>query len=263
MQSTFSLPASWDDPNPVPFAHYLDPHTLVVRDDLLPGGTKTRALDYLIGHDPDFAMIQEWVYGEAPAHGYAQIALPIVCGRYGKRAVLFMADRRQETWHHCQKRGMEEGGIYHWVPNGMLSVTRKRARDYVNESPLTRKQVPMGGDVPSAVACLVRAMRQMYVPFAPTDVWSVISSGTLSRALQEAFPNATVHGVVVGHHPTLEQSGRAVLYQSSYKFAQPIKAQDAPPYPSVAEYDAKLWPIYQSWRTTHPDANVLIWNVGA
>ena len=143
MQSTFSLPASWDDPNPVPFAHYLDPHTLVVRDDLLPGGTKTRALDYLIGHDPDFAMIQEWVYGEAPAHGYAQIALPIVCDRYGKRAVLFMADRRQETWHYCQKRGMEEGGIYHWVPNGMLSVTRKRARDYVNESPLTRKQVPM------------------------------------------------------------------------------------------------------------------------
>lgn len=260
-----TLPAIWSDPNPVPVLVPFGDRTVVVRDDFLPGGTKVRALDYLIGHDPDHATIQEWVYGEAPAHGYAQVALPLVCGKYGKRAVLFMAQRRQETWHACQKQGMAAGGIYHWVPNGMLSVTRKRARDYAAESPATRKQIPLGGDVPSAVASLVRVMQavSLRLPQPPTDVWSVISSGTLSRSLQLAFPEATVHGVVVGHHPTPEQAGRATLYASRYAFAQHVHAQDAPPYPSVPEYDAKLWPVYRDWRVGHPDAVVLIWNVGA
>ena len=48
---------------------------LVVRDDLLVGGTKQRAGDYLIRNNPE---INEWVYGSSRANGYAQIALSVL-----------------------------------------------------------------------------------------------------------------------------------------------------------------------------------------
>jgi hypothetical protein len=237
--------------------------TQVVRDDLLPGGTKRRALDYLIGHDANYAGITDWVYGSAPAHGYAQWALALVCSDYGKRAHLFMAARNSSKLHRLQQCGLDAGGTYHWVPYGMLSVTQKRARDYVSESPTTRALLPLGGNTPVAVRALTRVAQALPLLDPPEHIWTVLSSGTLSRALQAAYPTATVHGVVVGHMPTPEEAGRAHLYRSPYSFARPVTPQDAPPYPSVVEYDAKLWPIYRAWRTAHASVRVLIWNVGA
>lgn len=258
----------WRDPNPPPVLEVLphDSYTLVVRDDLLPGGTKRRALDYLIGHHPSYTHINEWVYGSSPAHGYAQLAVSLVCRIYNKRAVLFMADRSEATRHPLQCAGLLAGGDYRWVPNGMLSVTEKRARDYVAADPTTRMLLPMGGDTPEAVASLVSVMSAMATQMPVRDqlvIWSVISSGTLSRALQYTFPQASVHGVIVGHRPTREQSGRAILHQSPYPFRSPIKTIEAPPYPSAPEYDAKLWPFFCQWRHEHPTTPALIWNVGA
>lgn len=261
--------ASWHDPNPAPVMERLpeDVQTIIVRDDQLPGGTKQRALDYLIGHHPAYRDIQEWVYGSSPAHGYAQVALSLVCRHYNKQAVLFMANRSLETRHPLQQAGLDAGGTYHWVPNGMLSVTERRARDYVMASPTTRALLPMGGDTPEALASLVRVISDAVAVHLPDQenmhIWSVISSGTLSRALQQSIPLATVHGVIVGHHPTPEQSGRAILYHSPYVFRSRIQTHDAPPYPSAAEYDAKLWPFFCAWRAAHPTTPALIWNVGS
>lgn len=255
--------ATWRDPNPAPVLDVLPDGTQVVRDDLLPGGTKRRALDYLIGHDPTHAHITDWVYGSSPAHGYAQWALSLVCRDYGKHAHLFMAARDLSKLHRVQQCGLDAGGRYYWIPNGMLSVTQKRARDYVAASPTTRALLPLGGNVPSALTTLTRVARSLPLADPPEHIWSVLSSGTLSRALQAAYPNAMVHGVVVGHTPTPDEAGRAHLYRSPYPFARPVRPADAPPYPSVAEYDAKLWPCYRAWRASHPSARVLIWNVGA
>ena len=274
----------WTDPNPLPVVSLLpDGQTVVIRDDLLPGGTKVRALDYLIGHDPAFAQITEWVYGSSPAHGYAQWALGLVCQLYQKQAHLFMAARALDKLHRIQTLGLAcPAATYHWVPNGMLSVTQKRARDYVAESPQTRALLPLGGNVPTAVSALAQVCASLPsgancrvvpgithriihtgLPFVPDTIWSVLSSGTLSRALQVAFPDAEVYGVTVGHTPTPEERGRAVLVASSYRFDASVCAADAPPYPSASSYDAKVWPCYRTWRQSHPNRKVLIWNVGA
>ena len=255
----------WTDPNPLPVVSLLpDGLTAVVRDDLLPGGTKVRALDYLIGHDPAYTQMTEWVYGSSPAHGYAQWALGLVCLRYQKQAQMFMAARAMDKLHRLQTLGLGcPATTYHWVPNGMLSVTQKRARDYVAESPQTRALLPLGGNAPTAVSALTQVCASLTLPFVPDTIWSVLSSGTLSRALQAAFPDAAVYGVTVGHTPTPEERGRAVLVASSYRFDAPVRAADAPPYPSAPSYDAKVWPCYRDWRKSNPNRNVLIWNVGA
>lgn len=127
----------WKDPYPAPVIVEHE-GVQVVRDDLLGLGSKVRSTDYLIGHDPKYAHVKEWVFGSCPATGYAQISLPGICSRYGKKAVLFMAKRDLNKLHSHQKRGLDLGAVYNWVPNGMLPVTQARAREYAAADPGSR-----------------------------------------------------------------------------------------------------------------------------
>jgi hypothetical protein len=171
-----------------------------------------------------------------------------------------MAERSADNLHEYQKRGIELGGEYHWVPNGMLPVTQKRARDYVDESPDTRALLPIGVEHPTSIACLIRVARSL--PISPKEVWTVGSSGTLSRALQLAWPEAQVHVVSVGHSMGDREIGRAVYHKSPYKFDKPVKKEHAPPYPSAPTYDAKVWHVMKEWHTEYNRKDpCLVWNV--
>ena len=66
---------------------------LVVRDDLLPGGTKARFLPVLFEH------ADEVVYARA-AEGGAQTALAAVAAQLGKRATIFVAKRAHPPRAH-------------------------------------------------------------------------------------------------------------------------------------------------------------------
>lgn len=256
---------SWRDSNPAPIIEVIE-GIHVVRDDLLASGSKARGLDFMIGHDPASAHIQEWVYGSSPAHGYAQVSLSDVCSKYGKKAVIFIADRDKSKLHPCQIKGIQLGGDYHWVPNGMLSVTQKRARDYVAQSPETRKLLPIGGSDPYMVAALARVAKG--IDISPKFVWTVGSSGTLTRSLQVAWPDAEFHVVSVGHAITQEEAGKAKIHKVPWAFSKPCPKELRPPFPSVPEYDAKAWHLLKEWmyeNTARQTINgpVLFWNVGA
>lgn len=256
------LIGNWQDPNPSPIiVEHEGIH--VVRDDLFTAGTKARGADYLIGHDPANKDITEWVYGSSPATGFAQISIPFVCNKYNKKSVIFMAARSMDKLHEYQKRGIALGGIYHWVPNGMLNVTQKRAHDYVQEEPNRRRLLPIGVEHPTVFGCLIRVARAL--PIRPDEVWSVGSSGTLSRALQMAFPDATVHVVSSGgHRMGPSELGRAIFHPTKYKFNQEVKKEELPPFPSAPTYDAKAWPVMKQWHEENGRGKtVLFWNVGA
>ena len=238
----------WTDPFPAPV---IEEHEgfMVVRDDLLDGGSKMRFADCLIKSQPE---IEEWVYGSSPATGYAQISLSCLCRKYGKKSIIFMADRAKDKLHEYQLRAIESGATMKWVPNGMLSVTEKRARDYVQESPNTRRLLPIGFNHPSVVASINMVASKMDV--SPTEVWTVGSSGTLTRGLQRAWPNASFHCVTVGHKGDY---GRAKLYKCEIPFNRETKVK--PPFPSAPTYDAKAWEFMKQYAS--PGA--LFWNVGA
>jgi len=252
-EELLELIQEWEDPNPKPV---IEKHgkVFVVRDDLLDAGTKIRAIDFLISSEKE---IQEWVFGSSPAHGYGQISLAHVCRKYGKKAVLFMAERSPEKYHAYQKKGMAEGADYHWVPNGMLVVTQKRARDYVSDSPKTRRLLPLGLEHPTVHASIIKVARSLDI--TPKEVWTVGSSGTLNRALQKAWVGAKFHVVQVGHGMKKEEIGTAKHWKSPYKFDKPVKENERPPFPSASEYDAKAW----SFIMKHGKRDCLFWNVGA
>jgi len=238
----------WIDPLPPPIVEEHEGF-LIVRDDLIGGGSKIRFADYLIRSQPE---IKEWVYGSSPATGYAQISLARLCTKYDKKAVIFMADRAVEKRHPYQLQAIQEGAIMNWVPNGMLSVTEKRARDYVSDNPTSRRLLPIGFDDPTVIASIIRVAQSMDV--SPSEVWTVGSSGTLTRGLQLAWPDAEFHCVRVGHTGTY---GRAKIYKSSYAFNKPTKV--LPPFPSAPTYDAKAW----EFMLEHASPGALFWNVGA
>ncbi len=248
--------SGWKDPNP-PIQVIDHEGFLVVRDDLLGYGSKARFVDYMVSTMPQ----KEIVFGACPATGYAQVSLPVVATRYGKRVHLFMAQRNLSKLHPFQQLGAQLGSIYHWVPSGMLNVTKARAFEYAAEDPTNRLLLPIGLENNTVLASIIKVAREQ-IHFIPDHVWSVGSSGCLNRGLQYAWPGAEVHVVSVGHTMNEREKGRAIYHRSPYSFDKAVKKEDAPPYPSAPTYDSKGWRPMVDWYKTHNrPARVLIWNV--
>ena len=93
----------------------------VVRDDLFPGGTKARFLPSL------FDGVSEIVYA-SPAEGGAQTALATVASQLGKRATIFVAQRKQP--HPRTLMAKRLGAKIEQVPYGYLRTVQKRAAEY-------------------------------------------------------------------------------------------------------------------------------------
>ena len=78
-----------------------------------------------------------------------------------------------------------------------------------------------------------------------------------TTALTVEVANAKFFAVQTGHTLAAKSAGRAKVLVSPYKFDKPVKDSDAPPYPSEAFYDAKLWQFCRKQGAK----GALIWNV--
>lgn len=216
----------------------------IVRDDLLPGGTKMRAILPLIAS----SVAGEFVYA-SPAQGYAQVALAHCAAMLGRRATVFTAERKVP--HPLTLRARAAGAKVVMVPFGRLNVTQARARGYAAK--VGASLVPFGCDVPICRDAIAAAARLIDGP--PAEVWTVAGSGVLTRSLQAAWPTARFVAVVVGSERA--NVGRAERIDCPLAFED--DAADLPPFPSARNYDAKAWGYFR--RQAPPGA--LFWNVGA
>ena len=242
------LVRGWKDPSPKPVIENWEGFQ-VVRDDLLAHGSKERFIDFMV----KTAKETEFVFGASNKVGWGAISLSAVCRKYGKKAVFFMAKTANPTWH--QQEVLRLGGRIEWVANGMLNVTQARAREYSHQNPQKRRLLPIGLEDETVLGSIIKVAQGLKI--VPKEVWTVASSGTLSRGLQLAFPDAKFYAVQTGHTLTAESAGRAKVFVSPYKFDKPVKLADAPPYPSEVFYDAKLWQFVRKYGVK----GALIWNV--
>lgn len=216
----------------------------VVRDDRVLGGTKRRALDRLVaGIDAE-----ELVYA-TPAYGFAQIALAGACRAAGKRATIFVAARSDR--HPRTQLAADLGANIVEVKAGRLNVIQSRARKHCEET--GAYLVPFGMDDEIFVDAMAQEIAALPGE-APTEVWCVAGSGTLTRALQRAFPDATHHAVQIGRDPDV---GEAKLWKAPEAFED--DATDPPPFQSCSNYDAKAWRFIKE----HASPGALFWNLGA
>jgi threonine dehydratase len=215
---------------------------LVVRDDLVPGGTKARILPRLLQ-----GAAEEYVYA-SPAYGYAQVALAHSAAAMGKRGTVFTAKRSEphaRTWE-----AKKAGAKIVMVPHGYLSNVQAKARAYCQLTGAVL--LPFGLDTPEFLEGFAEVARSL--PVTPSEVWCAAGSGVLCRGLQMAWPDARVNAVQVGCDP---QAGAAKVYKAPEKFEQDGK--EPPPFPSCSNYDAKVWRFMR--RYASPGA--LFWNVAA
>jgi hypothetical protein len=213
----------------------------IVRDDLIEGGSKVPALGPLLERCPMGA-----VYA-SPAQGYAQLALAVVGREQGCPVTIFVPARRQPST--VTKAAARLGAQVIQVPAGRLNVLQHRARCFAEQS--GAELLPFGLAAPEMSEGLKERARA--IP-APSEVWVAAGSGTLARAVANAWPDTEVHAVQVGRRPELSTGIR--LWEAPEKFEDKAKGPQ-PPVPSAVHYDAKVWRFV----VEHSGPGALWWNV--
>lgn len=232
----------------------------VVRDDLLPGGSKSRFVPYII---PDGTT--EIVYG-APFCGGAPVAIAVEGQRRGIPVTIFYAQRKELTPR--QKRVAGLGARLELITPGYMTVVQARARAYAAERGATF--LPLGIDLPEAQDPFVEAIRGVVAGLEPSEVWCATGSGMLARCLALALPKSQVKAVAVGlaSRWQLQMVNRSRLLpdhrvfppnveviQSSLRFER--KIQWKAPFDSCDHYDRKAWAIC----VNQAKPGALMWNV--
>ena len=214
---------------------------------MLDGGTKRRAFTVYVKSKPE---IDEFVYAHRDKDMLNCLWL-FACKDLGKKCTVTIP-QGERYW--LSDAAEELGANIIEVPMGYLTNIQSKAKKYCFDN--GAHLIPFGGDHP----VIIEAMRQtaLSLDVNPTEVWTVMSSGVLSRGLQAAWPDAKVYGVRIGHNTTRREQGRAETYKSKYEFHQECKEPERPPFQSSLTYDSKAWTFIQK----HATKGALFWNVG-
>ena len=192
----------------------------------------------------------EFVYA-SPRQGYAQLSLAYACRDLGRKATVTIPEGQRYWLTH---KSEELGANIIEVPMGFLTNIQAKAKNYCLKH--GAHLIPFGGDHPIIIEAMTRTA--LSIGIKPTEVWTVMSSGVLSRGLQGAWPDAKVYGVRIGHNTTPREQGRAETIKSDYKFHQECKKPERPPFQSSLTYDSKAWTFIKE----HASDGALFWNVG-
>jgi 1-aminocyclopropane-1-carboxylate deaminase/D-cysteine desulfhydrase-like pyridoxal-dependent ACC family enzyme len=234
-----------------PHAAFIEPHgrLLVVRDDLLPGGSKSRFVpDLIYGAD-------HVVMGSAFCGG-AALALAAVGARLGVRVTLFYAARKH--LHPRQLLAQHYGARLRLVPAGYMTNVQAKARAYAQEQGALF--MPLGFDVPAAeepyVAQLDAVRRQLRG--SPPQVWCATGTGMLASCLARAFPDSHICAVAVGLRSRWGKKAfpdNVTVREHEMPYATAIAG--AAPFPCCPNYDRKAWFI----AAAEAQRGALFWNV--
>lgn len=218
----------------------------VLRDDLLPGGTKSILMEHILDK-----RYEEYVYA-SPVYGAFQIALAIWCKNNGKKATIFCAKRAKQ--HPNTKVCRKYGANVVEVDYGYLNVVTKRAIDYSKEKNACRLE--FGADTEEAKDIISNRMKEVIEMIGePKEIWCPIGSGTLVKSILDATTTAKVIGVAVGAECTIRHP-RLLVIKHHLAFDKPSRSQC--PFPSVKNYDLKAWEYCMKYKKNE---DVFFWNV--
>lgn len=243
------LAGDWKDPFEDPIVVNHDGFN-VVREDLMGFGSKCRFGDILVST----AQSDTLVYVQ-PRYGFAGISLAYLAKKYNKKLVLFSPSQEEISDHQaiCIERGAE----MKFKRIAAMPVLNSHAKKWAEEN--NAFFIPLGLKHELVTAAAVKVAYDLAQKHGePEEVWSAISTGVLSRALQIAWPNAQFNGVAVARNIQEGERGRATVWSHPKAFNQNVDAKFIPPFPSAQNYDAKAWEFMKKYG--NPGA--WFWNVG-
>ena len=238
----------------------------IVRDDLLPGGTKQRGLagaleDFIARGKTHFVYV-------SPFCGYAQLALSYLCREMNLSCELFCErDLRFEGQHpHEYTLQAESWGAKIHLVESLAEGSRRAAQ--CAEKDEDSFEIPLGFDCEEFFHHYCRALKVQWervlitLPEKPATLWVSVGSGTLLRSFQKVLTGSATQICGVNVHvledadPRISQLAGAQLYSSPQRFAEPTKASLG--FPSNCFYDAKVIPFLQE----NAQEGDVFWNVG-
>lgn len=243
------LAGDWKDPfeDPIIVEHE---GFNVVREDMMGFGSKCRFGDILVSTCPYDTL----VYVQ-PRYGFAGISLAYLAKKYNKKLVLFSPSQQEISDHQaiCIERGAE----MKFQRIAAMPVLNAHAKKWAAEN--NAFFIPLGLKHELVTAAAVKVAYDIAQKHGePQEVWSAISTGVLSRALQIAWPNADFNAVAVARNIKDGELGRAKVWSHPKAFTQDVDPKYFPPFPSALNYDAKAW----EFMVRHANPGAWFWNVG-
>jgi len=221
----------------------------VVRDDLLEGGTKQRAVV------PFLKSLQESGYSEfvyaSPFSGFAQVALACAIKHLDVKCTVFCEEVAPGKLHQFSRLAEESGATLFSCTD--LADAETKATSYCSGQP-TRYKLPLGFDNPGYRAQLAEKVEQLWSgvqkQFSPKNLWLPLGSGTLAQTFRQITdPDLSLHCVDV--HVLKESDERIQrvrdlenchYHSAELKFHNECSAPC--PVPSNAYYDRKVYDVF-------------------
>ncbi len=218
---------------------------LVMRGDLIPGGVKSICLTKIL------ALIKEKeVVYAAHAYGHSGLALGLAGLKNNKQITLFFPGPKVSTYIFDQTESLPNVQCI-FVDNLLHQVDVVTvAHNYAKEN--NAYFMPIGFSFPVFNNCLIKLAKSL--PILPREVWVSGGSGTTSRCLTRAWPQAIIHTVDLGMMLNADM-GTEYVYKVSENPTD--KATLLPPYPSAIYYDAKIWRFVKNFA----NKGALVWNI--
>lgn len=223
----------------------------VVREDLsLKGGTKSRAGEFLMSQ-----IEKKTVVYVVPRVGHAGVAIMELAKLYNKEVIFFMPACKEISDHQA-----------HIINMGPKDVVFERIAAMPNLNRLAKKYadqngyefLPFGLNHPFTIAGFVRTCENMLKNYdEPEEMWTVVSTGVLTRGLQIGFPNAQMKGVAVARNMKHGELGRTEIISEPLPFLKNELEANLPRFNTVPSYDGKGW----KYVPKNTGRNVWFWNV--
>jgi hypothetical protein len=222
----------------------------IVRDDLLPAGTKQRAILPLL-RNFQIAGAEQFTYA-SPFAGFAQVALAYGCNILKIPCTLYCErDKSQDGWHPHPFSVLAKQWGAKIVLVDTLSEAEEQASEYAVKSDACK--IPLGFQCRDFQLHFQEAISQALVAIedqigsSPSRAWLPVGSGTLAHAFHKVAPITTeLYCVDVHVLPerdlrlqSLRSLPRIHFFSAEERFCE--KAQSQPPIPSNIHYDAKIW----------------------
>ncbi|SHK93238.1 Pyridoxal-phosphate dependent enzyme [Chitinophaga jiangningensis] len=222
---------------------------LVLRDDLLLGGTKSIFIQQLLN-----PTAKQFVYA-SPVYGGFQIALSAICQHIGKKAIIFCAKRKNP--HANTLRCEQLGAEIHQVNAGYLSVVTAKAKEYCRLVP-DSELLPFGANSELAINAIATRCRLLIATIGvePDTIVCAVGSGTLLQGILRGTTTSKVIGVQVG-----KECSVAHPRFTRYVYPKPFEKESScnSPFPSCSNYDLKAWEVLNDLQPI-PGVTVF-WNV--
>jgi hypothetical protein len=212
----------------------------ILRADLAPGGLKAFGGERVIAESKYDTMVYC-----APRQGHAPDAIAMIAKEYGKKCVFFMPASKKVSDHqgslfaydHCDMR---------FFKIAAMPVLNSYAKKWAQENKAQYLSFGLTG-VPTVTAGLINMCRNISNDIGkdPTEIYCAVSTGTMIRALQIGWPDATPKGIAVARNIHKGERGDAILESATMPFLKRTPVADTMPIPTTGAYDAKAWELFE------------------